>query len=242
MSVNPKLAVQPDMAFLVDLIRRGALVSTNCHALGTVRSFDSSNQSAQVTLNYKRVVNGEAKSYPVLADCPTIVMQGGGGRLTFPIEPGDNCLILFNDVNMDTWVSSGNTGAAPTDARSHAFADAIALVGLNPFNNALSDYFEDGVELASTEGSSLQLSDVVDLTADAGALLGLTSKVNLNNTVGKSLGTVLTEILTALNTLLTAYAGYSAAPTVTGAQIATPAAAAAASLALAQTDVTGLLT
>lgn len=187
MSVNPKLAVQPDLAFLVDLIRRGVMISTNCHALGTIQSFDSSNQSAQVTLNYKRVVNGEAKSYPVLADCPVIILQGGGGRLTFPIEPGDNCLILFNDVNMDTWVSSGNTGAPPTDARSHAFADAIVLVGLNSLNNPLSDYFEDGVELASTDGASLQLTDKIKLLNSA-----------------TDLRTALTQLTTALSTFATA--------------------------------------
>lgn len=240
MSQTSKLVTQPDLSTFGQLLVRQALQLMNCHALGQITEFDPTTQKASVTLNYKRVVNGIPKDYPVLAECPCVILQGGGGRLTFPIEAGDSALIFFNDVNMDSWVTTGSTGAPPADPRSHSYADAIALVGLNAFPQALTDYFTDGVELALGDGK-LQFTDSLTTLMFGDTMLQLAAKVLLTNSVGKSLGDIMTEILTALNTLLTAYGGYSGATPVTGAQIGVPAAAALASLTAALVDSEALL-
>jgi hypothetical protein len=93
-------------------------------------------------------------------------LSGGGGNLTFPIEAGDTCLIFFNDVNMDTWIASGNAGAPPLDARLHSFSDAIVLVGLRAFPQALANYFTTGVRL-HFEGTKIELTNKIKLANDA---------------------------------------------------------------------------
>jgi len=142
-----RTVADPDLAFFGTLIKRQALLEMNCHSIGTIQSFDSTNQSAKISINYKRTVKGELADYPPLVDCPVIFLGGGDGHLTFPVEAGDTCLVFFNDRNMDIWVASGNVGAAPDDERAHAFADAIALVGLRAFPHALANFKTDGVGL-----------------------------------------------------------------------------------------------
>lgn len=166
MSNNNQLINDPDLAFLAQQIINATLLQLNSHAIGTVQSFDTAKQTAKVNLVYKKIVNGSPVTYAPLVDCPVIFSQGGGGRLTFPIEPGDTCFVFFNDVNMSKFVASGSLGAVPLDTRSHAFSDALIFVGLNSIPMALEDFFTDGVELAFS-GTKIQLDDKVKIMNDA---------------------------------------------------------------------------
>ena len=103
------------------------------------------------------LLNGEIKEYPLLLDCPCIVLAGGQGALTMPISAGDSCLVLFNDCDMDNWYSSGQTMPPRTD-RLHDFSDAVALVGLRNKQNQISGYFAQGTELKHGN-SSIKLRD-----------------------------------------------------------------------------------
>lgn len=214
-----KLVAKPDLAFLADLIRQAALMATNCHALGQISSFNSAKQSAQVSINYTRLVNGNPVAYPVLVDCPVIVLGGGAGHLTFPIAAGDSCLVLFNDVNMTTWIATGNTGAQPANGRLHSFSDAIVLVGISAFPQALSGYFADGVELYN-EDTSIQLSD----------------KVRIEN-AATDIKTVLESLNSLMNTFFTATGSATLAP-----QIAVAATTANVALASWKTQMESLFT
>src|ERR1700743_1822688 len=94
----------------------------NCHHIGTIQTFDPELQTAQATINYTKTflqvdsignTNIATPDYPVLIDCPCIVLGGGGGYLSFPIEAGDECLILFNDRDMSNWYGTGSTSSPP---------------------------------------------------------------------------------------------------------------------------------
>lgn len=180
-----KLVAEPNLAFFGSLLVRQALLTMNCHALGTVKAFNSVNQSAQVSINYKRVVNGTPTDYPALVDCPVVILGGGAGHLTFPIAAGDSCLVFFNDVNMDTWVSSGNQGSPPENGRLHSFSDAIILVGLSAFPQALADYFTTGIRLSFGSSkieltSTLKLANAVtDLKAVIDGLIDLIAAITV---------------------------------------------------------------
>lgn len=166
MSNNNQLVCDPDLGFLAQQIVNATLARMNSHAIGTVLSFNPTNQMAKVNLVYKKIVNGKPVTYQPLVDCPVIFPQGGTGRLTFPVEPGDTCIVFFNDVNMSKFVASGSLGAVPLDTRSHAFSDALIFVGLNSIPMALEDFFEDGVELAFS-GTKIQIDDKVKIMNDA---------------------------------------------------------------------------
>jgi hypothetical protein len=60
-----------------------------------------------------------------------MVLQGGGAYIDMPVTPGDFCIVLFNDRDIDTWWSTANM-ADPATNRKHDLSDGIAIVGLNP--------------------------------------------------------------------------------------------------------------
>lgn len=129
----------------------------NCVMIGTIQSFDATKQTASISLNFLRKIKGGAPIgengssdrtlvYPPLVNCPVVVLRGGTGALTLPIQKGDTCLVLFCDRDIDTWYSSGQI-AAPNSDRMHDLSDGIAIVGLSSALNPLSNYNTNGPEL-----------------------------------------------------------------------------------------------
>ena len=53
--------------------------------------------------------------------------------MTFPVEPGDGCLIIFSMEQMEDFLSGEKTDSQ--DPRKHAMNDAIVLPGL--YSNAV---------------------------------------------------------------------------------------------------------
>lgn len=128
--MNKKLA-DIDLHNLLNILKHEIFSELNCHALATVQSFDKERMTVRATMNYPRNVDGADVAYPVMADCPVVVLSGGPARLTFPIAKGDPCLIFFNDRDIKGWMATGQVRRLNT-SRLHSFSDAIALVGLQP--------------------------------------------------------------------------------------------------------------
>lgn len=157
MSKALQFGPQLTLASLLDLQSKGTSRQINCHQVGEIVSFDPATQTAEVQVKMSFLLNGEIKEYPLLLDCPCVILAGGQGAVTFPIQAGDSCLVLFNDRDMDNWYSSGQTMTPRTD-RLHDFSDAIALVGLRNKQNQISGYFAEGVEIKHGN-SSIKLKD-----------------------------------------------------------------------------------
>lgn len=143
---------EPQLSDLLGLLKKDIMLSLAAHHIGTVQSFDASNQTATATINYKKTyfqldpVSGDyvpvLVDYPILIDCPVICLGGGLGALTFPIKAGDECVVLFNDRDLDTWFQGGSGGAVATP-RLHSFSDAMILVGVRSLAKVLTDYDEE---------------------------------------------------------------------------------------------------
>lgn len=140
-ALQPKFAGnEPSLADALLLSKLDTFASMNCVRVGQIILFDSTQRTAQVKILGVRVLpDGTNANYPPLADCPVFTLQGGGAYLSFPIAPGDECLVLFNDRNLDAWFSTGGT-QPPQDARMHDFSDGIVLVGLNSIPSVLASY------------------------------------------------------------------------------------------------------
>ncbi|MFW8450019.1 Gp138 family membrane-puncturing spike protein, partial [Klebsiella pneumoniae] len=61
---------------------------------------------------------------PLLVDVPVVFPRGGGCTLTFPVKPGDECLVIFADRCIDFWWQSGGI-QEPVDERMHDLSDAF---------------------------------------------------------------------------------------------------------------------
>lgn len=174
----------PTMNDLLDGYMKRALASMFCVGIGTIQEFTSSDQTAVVSLNYKRVIKDveptdnnidmkdKTVSYPLLLKCPVVFLTGGGGRLTFPVEQGDSCLIFFCDRDIDTWMQTGVTDSPPNSSRIHALSDAIALVGIRSNANPLTDFNTVIASLIDKTGERLAQAGDLKATARATASPG----------------------------------------------------------------------
>ncbi len=131
-----RITNEPDLKTVLDLFKKDIMISLNSHAVGTIQLFNPVKQTAQVSINYKKTFytgptlqDEEYVDYPVLLDVPIVIMSGGLATLTFPIFPGDTCLLLFNDRDISEWLTSGQVGPVPTQ-RLHSISDGFALVGV----------------------------------------------------------------------------------------------------------------
>lgn len=194
----------PSLQDLLDLVKRDIMMSIACHHVGTIQSFDKDKQTAQVTLNYKKtyfqrnastgLYDAVLVDYPILVDCPCVVLGGGAASLRFPIQKGDECLMLFNDRDIDNWFQSGQVGPVATP-RLHSLSDGFALVGIRSSGKVLSGY--DLTRAVLQHGTTV-----------VGVGESLVKIANENFT----LNTILQDLVTAINDLVT----QTAAITVTG--------------------------
>lgn len=161
---NLKSPNLPDLPFIFDELKRDIQKSINCVQIGIVKAFDAATQKATVQIALKQVTSVDGlgvktyTEYPLLIDCPVMVLFGGVDFLSMPVQVGDNCIVLFNDREIDNWFVSGGV-QAPTTARVHDISDGIAIVGIRPLTNSIATYLANGIRLSHGGGSSR-----VDLT------------------------------------------------------------------------------
>ena len=145
------------MTDLLNLWRRQVMVDMNCHGIATIESFDPVERKVTAKMQYGKTYyyadnNGKMQAkqieYPLLLDIPLVILCGGGARLTFPIAPGDECLILFNDRDLNNWWAGATSGPVAS-TRLHSFSDGMALVGFD-----FSDFEYDNTRAALSYGTT----------------------------------------------------------------------------------------
>ena len=130
------------LADLRALIRE-ILSSIHCCAVGFVESFDPQTQTACVRPAMRsRGKDGSDIPAPLLRDVPVFFPGGKASAMTYPISPGDECLVVFNDFCIDGWFETG-TATQPPSGRRHDWSDAFAFVGFRSRPNALQDFSEN---------------------------------------------------------------------------------------------------
>lgn len=141
--------------------------SLNCIKIGKIISVNTSNQTVNVQILHKGIntsnlIKKELYDYPVLQDVPFIVLGGGNSYLTFPVSVGDNCLLLFNDYEIDRWWDTGESLPANFE-RKHDISDAFALVGVHSMVDLIQGY-SNYVQLKYSDSSSITVGEVIDIT------------------------------------------------------------------------------
>ena len=122
-----------------------------------VTKFNAQTQTleAQPLLTEITRINGipTVKALPLLVDVPILLPRGGGFSLTFPITPGDECLIVFTDTAFDAWFEKGNV-QNQVSRRRHSLSDGFALVGIWSPQRVLPNYSTGSVMLRSDDNQT----------------------------------------------------------------------------------------
>lgn len=119
---------------------------------------------------------------PLLVDCPVVFPRGGGFTLTFPLKPGDECLVIFSSRSIDYWWQQG--GMQPqVEMRMHDLSDGFVIPGPTSQPRVMSPAPAiNAVELRADDRSSfvrITESGNIDITSTGGEISMNAPKINL---------------------------------------------------------------
>lgn len=96
---------------------------------------------------------GDNVRYPLILDAPVVFPRGGGVTLTFPVRPGDECLVIFADRCIDFWWQSGGA-QLPSRGRGHDFSDAFVIPGPQSQAQKISGISTTAAQLRTDSGAA----------------------------------------------------------------------------------------
>jgi len=97
---------------------------------GTITNYDVSSKTCQVKPSIKKIYrNGDVVEMPIIRNVPVLFPQTKNSIISFPIEKGDEVLLIFSQRSIEDWKSKDGI-VEPTDRRKFSISDAIAVPGL----------------------------------------------------------------------------------------------------------------
>lgn len=193
-----------DLQFLLNQYTEKLKKTFNCIQVGEIVKFYPQDKTADVNICFKKQVAEDIINYPLLLKCPVL-----GNKITTPIEEGEFCIVLFNDVNIDGWFETGQP-QKPYSNEKHCISDGLVICGLNALSNAIN-YDNENINL--TYKSNLKLGESINLIS--------TKQIDLNNNqanINMDEAGLITiknnqqSLFTLLNTLLTALLSLKTGP------------------------------
>lgn len=130
-----------------------------------VQSFDSATQTISaipgVAEKIYTSINGtptptdfvDPKGQFVLAKIPVCWYGAGDFLITVPPQAGDECLIVFSDICIDSWWQNGGKLNVMSELRRHSWSDGVAILGLRSQPRLISNFNTSGMEVRNTAGS-----------------------------------------------------------------------------------------
>ena len=204
---------KPEDFNLTDLFQlhsRNLKLDFNCHAVGIIESFDSSNQTVSAKIAYQKTFferrNEEyvpiKANYPLILDAPVVVLSGGEFSLKMPIVKGDECLVLFNDRSIDAWFNSGGVRDLESN-RLHSFSDGIVLVGIRSMPKVIEGFEDNKVKLGD-ETHDLILGNGESTLKMNESLVSVKEKIKIENN-SKNLNDLLQQLIAEIASMTFTY-------------------------------------
>lgn len=136
---------------------KAALMDTHTCLPGIIRSFDHETQTATVQPAIQQIfVERGAVTLPLCVDVPVQFPSGGNFVLTFPVAPGDECLLVFSERAIDFWWDRGGV-QLPAEYRLHDLSDAFAIMGVRskPEAARIASVSTSAAELRTKNGTTV---------------------------------------------------------------------------------------
>lgn len=185
---------------------------------GTVKSFNSANQTITVQPDYKPKFNGKEVTMPELLEVPLRFPRSGSSAITQPVKPGAK-VALQPQMRSSENYHTGN-GESASDSRMFSIADMEAsLIGGEPLTDPIKNFDNSNVHIQAgpdgskglkidpetgktkiegPEGDSLAMNnDAMELLAEGFTKLGTESTLTHRVRYGE-IGAALTAIVAKL--------------------------------------------
>lgn len=160
---NQDLISKPSLYSVLQSLKDLINYNMNCIKIATVLEFNPELVTVKCRINNKRLFQLKEDGNQVLRDYPDIYAKvhffgWGGIGATYPIEPGMEGFLLFNDRELETWFMTGEGGNLAYD-RCHDLSDALFICGLHSQPNIeLLPYMADCLHLFY-KSSDIQIKD-----------------------------------------------------------------------------------
>ncbi len=129
------------------------LVNTRCCITGFIVDFNAKTQTATVQPTIKENISNENIDLPILLDVPVQFPQSGGFSITFPVQKGDECIVVFADMCIDSWWQLGGV-QAQAEKRRHDLSDGIAILGIRSIPNVINNFSESNLQIRNKTGNT----------------------------------------------------------------------------------------
>lgn len=159
LATNEQLGSDDDQEFLTSIEDR--LKELHTCLPGIIQSYNPDGDNGPcvtVQPSIQQTFMDGVKNFPLLEDVPVYFPGGDGWSVTFPIQAGDECILIFSERCINHWLITGQS-LPGENYRLHDPSDAFALVGIRSKPRKLSNLQTDGIELRSDDRSTyLKLS------------------------------------------------------------------------------------
>lgn len=125
---------------------------------GVIRDFDPTTMrcAVELTVNDKMLLRNKWVDIkiPIIPDVLLTLPGDENWVLTFPNVVGSSCLVIFADMCINAWASTGQVPSNQEVDRRHDFSDGFAI--LRPFSKpeAVPNYSTTQVQLRSRDGNT----------------------------------------------------------------------------------------
>lgn len=138
---NQNLTNKTTLISALEALRENINYNLNCVKVAIVDTFYPENLTVSCKVANKRLLSLKDDGNQVLQDYPLIYakvhyMGWGNTGITYPITQGMEGILLFNDREMETWFSTGQSGTLAYD-RCHNLSDAIFICGVRSLPNMI---------------------------------------------------------------------------------------------------------
>ena len=162
----------------------------NTAIVGKIVSFDAATITAEIQLGVSyKMADGTFEQVTNLLEVPIMVLQAGGFSMTFPVKAGDECLVIFQQRDISTWIESGGPIQSVSN-RQLDMSDAVAIVGIQSRDNRVQAYDTESFVIRSENATvfitpdgeiSIDSRNELNIVADSG--VNITGNVDIDGEI-----------------------------------------------------------
>ena len=157
----------------------------NCVRIGIVDEFNKDNLTVKIRIANKHQVGQTPDGTPILKDYPPIYakvyfMGWINEGITFPLTPGMEGIVLFNDREIESWFINGEVNPLSYE-RAHSWSDAIFLCGLRSLPNMI-EFVADCFNIFYKNTYIRLLENTIAINGDTTLTGNLTQTGNITQT------------------------------------------------------------
>jgi hypothetical protein len=121
---------------------------------GKINKFNSATRKADVKPLVKlKNKSGSIIEIPAISDVPVLLPSGSNFSLSWAVQSGDGCLILFAETGIGNFLNGAGQDVEADDQSRFSLTDAICIPGLFPFARIP----DSGVSITSDTSNQLTI-------------------------------------------------------------------------------------